>query len=79
MNTAEIEMMVEFHRHELMLDTREEDLRWDRWTNNVETMLGHSLDGDQEEDGYSIDRAHDFYVDGLSAVDATLEFKILRQ
>lgn len=30
-------------------------------------MLGHDLDGDQEKDSYSLDFAHDAFMDGLTA------------
>jgi len=33
-----------------------------RWAGRVETILGHSLDGDQEADGYSLDFARDAYM-----------------
>jgi hypothetical protein len=40
---------------------------WFRWVKKVEKLLGHSLDGDQEKDGYSLDYAHDAFMDGLTA------------
>ncbi len=46
--------------------TREsvEDARWERWCNEVEKLLGiETLDGDQLEDGYSLDFALDHYED----------------
>lgn len=42
---------------------------WLRWVKQVERLLGHSLDGDQEVDGYSLDFAHDAFCDGLSPQD----------
>ncbi len=77
MNATELEMMTAFHRHELMLDTRAEDQRWERWTKDVETRLGHDLDGDQETEGYSIDHAFAFYTDGLTGEEAAREFETL--
>jgi hypothetical protein len=35
--------------------------RWLQWCAIVERLLGHSLDGDQETDGYSIDFAYDAF------------------
>ena len=34
---------------------------WLRWAARVESILGHSLDGDQTADGYSIDFAVDAF------------------
>lgn len=31
---------------------------WEQWAEKVERLLGHSLDGDQKTDGYSIDFAY---------------------
>jgi len=39
---------------------------WSEWVDIVERQLGHSLDGDQERDGYSLDCALDCYKAGLS-------------
>ena len=39
---------------------------WLRWVKNVEKLLGHSLDGDQDTDGYSLDIAHDEFMNGLT-------------
>lgn len=35
-----------------------EPTRWERWARAVESRLGHSLDGDQAADGYSLDWAY---------------------
>lgn len=35
--------------------------RWARWYEQVERLLGHDLDGDQETDGYSLDDAFKLY------------------
>ena len=34
---------------------------WEKWINELERLVGHSLDGDQAEDGYSLDRCFDLY------------------
>lgn len=35
---------------------------WLRWVRKVEHALGHSIDGNQQTDGYSLDYAHDYWV-----------------
>lgn len=40
---------------------RLDEERWLRWVHQVERLLGHLLDGDQEQNGYSIDEARDLY------------------
>lgn len=40
--------------------------RWLAWVKQVETLLGHSLDGDQQDDGYSLDFAFDDFEHGLT-------------
>lgn len=32
-----------------------EPTEWERWVDELETQMGHSADGDQESDGYSLD------------------------
>jgi hypothetical protein len=39
---------------------------WLAWVKIVEKILGHSIDGDQERDGFSLDYAYDAF-----AADAT--------
>lgn len=39
---------------------------WLAWVKKVEKLLGHSLDGDQETDGYSMDFAYDEFENGLT-------------
>lgn len=39
---------------------------WLKWVNKVEKLLGHSLDGNQDEEGYSLDFAYDEHMNGLS-------------
>ena len=46
---------------------------WLDWAKQVEAKLGHSLDGDQAEDGYSIDYAYDAFADGVSVDDYCAE------
>lgn len=37
---------------------------WDRWIDKAKKLAGHDLDGDQREDGYSLDGAYDAFCDG---------------
>lgn len=37
---------------------------WERWVKKVERALGHTIDGDQDRDGYSLDFACDFFDNG---------------
>lgn len=39
---------------------------WQRWIKQAQKLAGHTLDGDQEEDGYSLDGANDAFDKGLS-------------
>lgn len=48
---------------------------WLAWVKKVESLLGHSLDGDQEKDGYSLDYAHDAFSDGVSAKEHVEEIR----
>lgn len=38
--------------------------RWLAWCKKVEKLLGHDLDGNQATEGYSIDYAHDAFMNG---------------
>ena len=40
---------------------------WEHWASAVEKCLGHSLDGDQAQDGYSMDAALDAWRGGESS------------
>lgn len=37
---------------------------WDRWIAKAEKLIGHGLDGNEAEDGYSIDYALDAFNSG---------------
>jgi hypothetical protein len=41
--------------------------RFEEWCAAVEDIIGHSLDGDERKDGYSLDCAWDWYADGYPA------------
>lgn len=40
---------------------------WLRWVKRVEQIVGHSLDGNQATDGYSLDFAYDAWKAGATA------------
>ena len=48
---------------------------WDKWFADVEKRVGHSLDGDQKKDGYSIDFLGDWFDEGLSSESAAARVK----
>ncbi len=79
MNEHQIEAIAEFHRHELMLDAPPEELRWFAYVKRVQELLGHDLDGSDDTDGYSLDTALDFFTDGISADEAAVEFKTMKE
>mgnify|MGYP000179788170 CR=1 FL=1 len=37
---------------------------WDRWIYAAQAIAGHSLDGEEDTDGYSLDSAFDAYASG---------------
>ena len=39
---------------------------WERWADKAEALAGHSLDGDQRDDGYSLDDAYQAWLRGES-------------
>ncbi len=53
--------------------TLDADARWLSWCTRAEDMLGHSLDGNQETDGYSFDGAFAAFSDGASVVEYALD------
>lgn len=48
---------------------QEQDTAWDRWIDRAERLFGRSLDGDQVDDGYSMDGAFDAFRDGCTAAE----------
>jgi hypothetical protein len=40
--------------------------RWLAWIKQAETLVGHSLDGDEDVDGYSMDGAYAAWEAGLT-------------
>jgi hypothetical protein len=51
------------------------EARWYAWVRAVELKLGHSLDGNQQTDGYSLDYAHDAFADGVTVADYVAEVR----
>ena len=49
--------------------------RWIKWAAAVEAKLGHSLDGNQDTDGYSMDAAIDLYDAECSVTGAVAAFE----
>ncbi|WP_245671702.1 hypothetical protein [Nocardia amamiensis] len=43
---------------------------WERWIGAAEALLGHSADGDQRADGYSMDWFYDQWKAGATPSDA---------
>lgn len=51
------------------------DNRWEAWLRKVEELTGlDSLDGDEEEDGYSLDTAYDLFAADFTPEEAAAEF-----
>ena len=46
---------------------------WLAWVATAEKRLGHSLDGHQDRDGFSLDRAHDYFADGFTVDEYVLD------
>jgi hypothetical protein len=53
---------IQNYQHELYVPQNERD--WLEWASAVERHLGHSLDGDLQENGYSLDRAYGWFLTG---------------
>lgn len=49
--------------------------RWMRWSDQVEKLLGHDLDGDEASDGYSIDGAFANFEAGETAENYVAEVR----
>lgn len=52
------------------------DRAWYAFVKKAEKLLGHDLDGHQERDGYSMDRAHDWFADGETVEDFVKDVQI---
>lgn len=49
-----------------------EKTAWERWIHTVEDLLGHSADGNQATDGYSMDHFYDAWREGITPSQAVL-------
>lgn len=49
--------------------------RWLNWINSVESLLGHSVDGNQVKDGYSMDYAYDWFKLGSTVMEYVIEVR----
>jgi hypothetical protein len=49
--------------------TKASEARWLDWVATAKKIVGHDLDGDGDEDGYSLDEAYEAYERGDSASD----------
>ena len=68
-----IETTLAFHAGE-NADTAS-DRRWSAYCDRVAELLGvPHMDGSDDEEGYSLDHAGDFYSAGMSATEAATEF-----
>ena len=54
-----------------------EPTEWDRWIDAVEAILGHSADGDEDADGYSLDGFYDTYKQGLTPAAAAARIRTI--
>ena len=52
---------------------------WERWATELEARLGHDLDGDLAEDGYSYDTAYEIYQRGATTSEAADEIEQSKQ
>lgn len=53
-----------------------EPTAWEHWIDAVESILGHSADGDSGADGYSLDEFYDSWKQGLSPAEAASGIRI---
>ena len=54
----------EFHRYEMDCCKSSD---FEKWAARVEKIVGHDLDGNQSEDGYSLDFALDSFNSGMTS------------
>lgn len=58
---------LETYQYELHVPTSERE--WLQWAANAESLLGHSLDGNNAENGFSLGYAYDWFMAGRTAED----------
>jgi hypothetical protein len=52
----------------LSIEYSSKNVGWLKWIDAVEKFVGHSMDGDQKTDGYSLDLAHLAYSTGATVL-----------
>lgn len=53
-----------------------DEIQWLSWVDTVAHLLGrYDIDGDQDEHGYSLDTAFDYFTDGCTPQEAADEFR----
>lgn len=52
---------------------------WEAWVKKVERLLGHSLDGNQKTDGYSLDFAYEAFLEGDTPADHVVEVRAQKE
>lgn len=68
---------MDFVRSESFISESERE--FETFIKSVEEIVGHSLDGDQNCDGYSLDFAHDAFADGLTPSEYAAEISGFRR
>lgn len=63
---AEQQSILEFRRYE---SDALKPSAFEKWAARVEKIVGHNLDGDQSNDGYSLDFALEMFNRGMSVKD----------
>lgn len=48
---------------------------WEKWCTELETLMGHSMDGDSEADGYSMDEAYEMWESGHTIYATSYAFR----
>jgi hypothetical protein len=64
-----------------------QEKNWIKWTEKVEAILGHDLDGENSEaakavgtaDGYSLDEAHDAWLANVTAEQYAVEVEAAKK
>lgn len=78
-SAAEIDGLAECNPHAALLASEsyqsDRERAWERWVRKVERKLGHTLDGNQNTDGYSLDYASDFFQAGMTVDESVDEFR----
>lgn len=54
------------------------DKAWYRWVKEVEALLGHDLDGNFKEDGYSFDTSYEMWEDALTPETAVARIELAK-